>query len=108
HGGVGGPDLLPGDGPAVTVAPGGGAQRGEIGTGLGLTESLTPDDLPAGDRREMFALLFGRSVPHDGRPDPVHTHILRAARFVLRPHLLAHHGLFPDRGTAPAELLRPG
>ena len=50
---VGGPDLLAVDAPAVAVAPGRGAQRGEVGSGLGLAESLAPDHLAARDRRQV-------------------------------------------------------
>ena len=46
-------------------------------------------------------------MAHEGRADPVDAHVLRAARLVVRPHLLADHGLLPHRRAAPAELLRP-
>jgi hypothetical protein len=95
------------DAPTVPVPGGGRAQRGEVRSRLGFAEALTPDDVTARDRRQVCALLFGGAVTHQRWPDPVHAHVLRAAWFVVGPHLLADHGLFPHRGAASPELRRP-
>ena len=50
-------------------------------------------------------LLFGGSVPHERGPDPVDAHVLRAAGFVVRPHLLAQHGLLPYRTATRRHVL---
>src|SRR3954452_24453668 len=55
----------------------------------------------------MTRLLLWCSVAHDRRTDPVDAHVLRPARLVLRPHLLADDGLLPDIASAAAVLLRP-
>ncbi len=107
HGGVGRPDLLTADQPAVAVAPRGRAQRREVGTRLRFGEALTPDHLAARDRRQVLALLLLGAVAHDDGPDPVDPHVLGAARLVVRPHLFADHRLFPHRRPAATELLRP-
>ena len=54
HAGVGGPDLLAGDAVAVAVLDGAGAQRGQVGAGLGLAEALAPDHLAGRDGREVL------------------------------------------------------
>ncbi len=78
HGGVRGPDLLAGDEPSVTIAPGRGLQRRQIRPRIRLAEALAPDGLAAGDGRQMLLLLRRRAMAHDGRADPVDTHVLRA------------------------------
>ena len=60
HGGVGRPDLLAADQPAVAVAPGRGSQRGEVGAGLGLGEALAPDHLAARDGRQVLCAAARR------------------------------------------------
>ncbi|MDF2583940.1 MAG: hypothetical protein K0R33_2583 [Mycobacterium sp.] len=95
HRRVGGPDLLTVDHPAVPVTHRGGPQRCQVRAGLRLGKPLAPDDFTGRDRRQVPGLLLGGAVAHDDRPDPVDAHVLRAAWFVVRPHLLAHHGLLP-------------
>src|SRR5215471_5201385 len=92
----------------MVIASCGSTERSEVRAGVGLAEPLAPDHLAARDGRQVRALLLRRAVPHDRRAYPVDAHVLGAARLVVRPHLLADHGLLPDRGTAAAELLRPG
>ena len=53
--GVGGPDLLAGDHVVVAVAHGPGAQRGEVGPGLGLGEPLAPHVVAAQDAGQVRA-----------------------------------------------------
>ena len=85
----------------------GGAQRREVGARLRLGKALTPDDFAPRDGRQVLLLLLLGAVPHDDRADPVDAHVLGAARLVVGPHLLAHHGLLPHRRPAAAEILRP-
>ena len=55
----------------------------------------------------MERLLLVGAERHDRRTHPVETHVLRAARLVVRPHLLADDGLIPHGAAAPAVLDRP-
>ena len=55
--GAGGPDLLAVDDEVVAVLLGAGLERGEVGSGVGLGEALTPAALAAGDAADMLALL---------------------------------------------------
>src|SRR5690606_5410019 len=52
-----------------------------------------------------FLLLAAKA--HQRRADPVHVHILRAARFACSPHLLAEDEVLPGRPLSPAPLGRP-
>ena len=56
--GVARPHLLPGDEPAAVDRFGPGAQRCEIGPGVGLGEELAPDLRGVEDRRQPSPLLF--------------------------------------------------
>ncbi len=105
---VGGPDLLAVDAPAGAVGAGVGLEAGEVGAGVGLAEALAPDDLALRDTRQVALLLGRRAEAHQRRADPVEPHVLRAARLVVRPHLLAHDGLLPDVPATAAVLARPG
>ena len=62
HVGVRRPDLLAGDHVVVAVAHRPGAQRGEVGAGLGLGEPLAPHVLAAQDRRQVARPLLGRAL----------------------------------------------
>ena len=105
---VRGPDLLARHPPAIAIADGGRPQRGEVRAGIRLAEALAPDHLAPRDGRQMLALLLRCPVAHDHRAHPVDPHVLSAPRLVMRPHLLAHRGLLPDRGIPAAPALRPG
>ena len=107
HGRVGRPDLLAADQPAVAVRSRGRPQGREVGARLRLGEALAPDHFATRDGRQVLALLLLGAVSHDDGPDPVDPHVLGAARLVVGPHLLANHGLLPDRGPAATEFLRP-
>jgi hypothetical protein len=89
-------------------SPSGTAQRREIGSGLRLRKSLTPDHFPGSDGGQVPGLLLGGPVTHDRGPDPVDTHVLGTAGFVVGPHLLAQHSLLPHRTPATAMFFRPG
>ena len=108
HAGVGGPDLLAGDAVAVAVLDGAGAERGQVGARLGFAEALAPDHVAGGDGREVLLLLGVGAEGHDRRTHPVEAHVLGAARLVVGPHLLAHHGLVPHRAAGAAVLGGPG
>ena len=105
--GVRRPDLLAVHDVAVAVANGAGAQRGEVGAGVGLGEALAPVDLAGDDRRQVQRLLLGRAVGHERRADPVGVHVLAAAWLADAPGLLADDQLLPRRRLAPAVRLRP-
>jgi hypothetical protein len=70
---LGGPGLLPADHPLVTVADRLRPQAGEIGTGLGLAESLTPPLLTGEHLRNPFAalLIVAESQDHVAQVDRV-------------------------------------
>ena len=104
HAGVGRPDLLAVDAPAVAVLGGPGLERGEVRARLRLAEALAPDHVAGRDGGQVLVLLRLGAVGHDRRPDPVEAHVLGAAGLVVGPHLLADHGLLPDR-AAPAPVL---
>ena len=55
--GVRRPDLGAVDDVLVAVEAGLGAQCRQVAAGVGLGEALAPDDLAAGDRREVAATL---------------------------------------------------
>ena len=63
---TGGPDLLAVDDPLVAVAVGPALQPGEVGTGPGFGEQLTPAGLAVEDGRHVALDLFGRAVRGDG------------------------------------------
>src|SRR5207247_5191936 len=58
-------------------------------------------------RGQEAALLRLAAEAHDARPDVVEVHVLRAARLVVRPHLLAQDRLLPDARLLTAPLARP-
>ena len=107
HRGVRRPHLLPVHDVLVGVPDCSRAQRGEIGSGLGLGEALTPDDVTAGDARQVVAALLLGAVAHDRRPDPVDVHVLRATGLADRPQLLTEDGVLPARRRVAAVLDRP-
>src|SRR5579875_430170 len=107
HPRIGGPDLLPADPPTLSVAPGRGLQRSEVGASIGLAESLAPDDLAPSDRRQVLPALLVGPVTHDRRADPVDPHVLGTPRLMVRPHLFTDDGLLPRRRTSPTKLGRP-
>jgi hypothetical protein len=55
--GVAGPDLLAREDEVVALAIGPGTQRGEVGAGIGLTESLAPAFTPVDDPGEEAPLI---------------------------------------------------
>ena len=66
-----GPDLLSLDAPATVDSGGGRAQRGEVGTGLGLGEQLAPNVLPGEYRLQEALLLRIRAELDDRRAGEV-------------------------------------
>ena len=102
------PDLLTVDAPAAVDLGRLRGQRRKVGTRVGLAESLTPDDRAGRDGGKVEGLLLVGAERHDRGTHPIETHVLRAARLVVCPHLLADDGLIPDRAAAPAVLDGPG
>ena len=60
------PGLLAVDDPVVAVADGGGAQRGQVGAGVGLGEALAPPDVEVRRLRQEALLLL---LVAEGRED---------------------------------------
>ena len=67
-----GPDLVAVEPPAIAVAHRAGAQRRQVGTGLGLAEQLAPD-LLAGEQRPQHRLLRVGAEADQGRGDSADT-----------------------------------
>src|SRR5688500_13271772 len=55
----------------------------------------------------MKLLLLVAAILHDRRTDPVHVHVLRAARLADAPHLLGEDRMAPGCGVGAAVGLRP-
>jgi hypothetical protein len=101
------PDLVAVYHVVVAVAERGGAQVGEIATGLGLGEALAPVVVGIQDVRDPEPLLLLRAPLDDHRSDlPQAVGVVDAGRAVRRHHLRVDHVL-GDRGVAPAPLRRP-
>ena len=97
-----GPDLLAVDDPAIAVAHCAGAQRREIGTGLGFAVTHAVHGFAAQDFGQVFLLLLRRAEHHqrvglDRRTDP---------RRLAALHRLDEGDLFQRRACLAAELLR--
>ena len=103
HLGVGRPDLRSRDHVLVAVPDGPGAERGQVASGVGLTEALAPDLLALEDAREVaLALLRGAlgddRLPRMEEPDEIDADIggMGPCQLLVEDELL--HG----RGTAAA------
>src|SRR4030095_14094950 len=103
----GGPELGAVHDVVVARARRGGAQRDEVAAGLGLREALTPEHVTRGNLRQVEGLLRLAAVLHDRGADPVHVHVLRAARLADAPHLLGEERAAPGRGVGAAVRLGP-
>src|SRR5690606_35995653 len=68
---VGGPGLLAVDEEVIALVLGGGAERGEVGAGVGLGVALTPRDRANDDAREEALLLLVGAEADDERTDHV-------------------------------------
>ncbi len=106
--GVGGPDLLAPHQPAALGRFGDGAQRGEVGAGVGLAEELAPDLAGVEDRRQPAGLLLRRAARQQRRPgevdaDPVDR--LRSTRTGVL-HVVERH--LDRAGASASHALGPG
>ena len=88
---VGCPNFLAVDPIARALLLGACAQRSEIGARLRLREALAPDRLAARHRRNVARLLFCGAEAHQRRANPVHIHVLAAARLARLPHLFGQN-----------------
>src|SRR5215469_15485671 len=104
---VRGPDLRSIYDVVVSLTNREGPQRHQVGAGLGLRESLTPEHLPARDPGQMGALLLLASEGHDRRSDPVHVHVLRTPRLPTGPKFLTENGVAPGGGVSATILSWP-
>ena len=97
---LGGPDLLAVDDPLVAVEHGLGAERGEVGAGVGLGEALAPGDLAREDLgQEELLLLLGAPL-QDGRAR-------RACRRRSRPAAGRRRGGTPRPAPRASMVERP-
>ena len=102
--GVAGPDLVPVDHVLVAVARRGGAQRREVGAGVGLAEALAPAVAPA-DQAGKEAILDGVAAV---RADALHEVAeARARRRARGGDLLVEDHVEHGRQVVTAEPRRP-
>src|ERR1700754_3552383 len=99
---VGSPDLLAVDSIIAAIGIGPSTQRCEVRSRFRFRESLAPNGLAASHERNVALLLLLRSETHQRRTDPVHVHVLAAARFARLPHLLRKNERGPCIGIAAA------
>ncbi len=101
-----GPDLLAVDDEVVAVEHGLGAQRGEVGAGIGLAVALAPDVLAGEDARQMEALLRRRAVADQQRPEHDDAHVAHP-RAAVALVLLDQDQMLGRRQAHAAVLARP-
>ena len=99
-----GPDLVARDHEALAVAARRGAQRGEVGAGLGLGEALAEDEPAGRDLREQPLLELLRGVAEQGVADRLDRQ--QVAR--QRQPVVAEALLGGDRGERVPSAPRPG
>src|SRR5262249_14333785 len=99
------PDLLPVDYVDVAVARGAGAQRRQVGAGVGLGVAGAPGVLAVQDRRDVALLLRRAAIADDRRADPEQPHAARDRRRVGARQLLVEDRLLLARQAAAAVLL---
>ena len=100
------PGLLAVDHPVVAVADGGGAQRGQVGAGVGLGEALAPPDVEVGRLRQEALLLLLVAEGRDDRADHAGVEGERL-RHAGQLHLLAPDVALQRRPVLAAPLHRP-
>ncbi len=89
-------------------AAGAGADRGEVGAGIGLAHADAEIAFAARDLRQIGALLRLGAEAQDERAGLAVGDPMRARRRARRQHLLGHDIAFERRPAAPAIALRPG
>src|SRR5216684_250511 len=106
--GEAGPHFLAVDDEAVTVDDGASLEAGEVGAGVGLRISLTPD-FPAGEHyMEIAILLLLRAHEHQGRPDTVDGELVGAVeRKREAQHFVLVNRLLHQSGATAAIFLGP-
>ncbi len=104
---VGRPNFLAVDTIGRALLLGTRAQRREIRACLRFRETLAPECLAARHRRNVTLLLLGGAEAHQRRTNPVHIHVLAAARFARLPHLFSQNKRSPGICIAAAPALRP-
>ena len=97
--------LITNSSPSATAR---GAQRGEVGAGVGLGHALGPDLVAPQHRTQEPLLLLVGAVGHDGRGDVGDADHVDRARGRRRAHLLEVGELLVDVRPPPAVLDRPG
>ena len=102
---AGGPHLLPVDDVVVAVAPGGGAQRGEVGAGVGLAVADREVHVAREDPLQEQVLLLLGAVPDQRRPDGLQRH--RRQVHVGALGLVGEDRLLDLAEPVAAVLLRP-
>ena len=107
-GGEARPDLLPVDHPLVALPHGAGAQRRQVGAGLGLAHPDAPRRLAREDLRQELGLLVGAAVGDQRRAHLPVGEPRRGDRGAGLDHLLADDQAVDRRLAAATELGRPG
>ena len=102
-----GPDLLAVDDELVTLEPGGGGERCEVGARLGLREALAPHDLPAQDAGQELLLLLLGAPRQERRADEDLAQRRHPHRGVRLREFLGEHDRLHRRQAASAVLARP-
>ena len=95
------PDLGAVDQPAAVHLRGGGPQTGQVGSGAGLAEALTPVLLAAQDAGQVPGLLLVGAVRDDGRSGEHHADPVERVRRPAYRGLLVEDGLC-QRVQSPA------
>ena len=106
--GVAVPGLLAVDHEVVAALLGARRDRRQVGAGARLGEALRPHHGARRHGGEKAPLLRLAPEAHDAGADVVEVHVLRPARLLVRPHLLAENRLLPRARVLPAVRARPG
>ena len=102
------PGLLSAQDEVVVLLDRARAQRGEVRTGFGLGEALTPDLLRREDRRDVASALLVGAEAQQRRAEHVEADDVDELRGPCRGELLVDDDLLDRRAAAPTELLGPG
>ena len=105
--GLGGPDLLAVDDPLVSVELGPRLERGQVGAGIRLAETLAPGDLPLEDPRDELLLLLLGAPLQQRWPDERVAEEVGAQRRPCTRELLVEDYLLQEREAFASVLRRP-
>src|SRR3954463_10089615 len=102
------PDLLALDAPAVSLADGLGAQRGQVAAASRFAEELAPDVVGAEESADVALFLLFAAVGQDGRSAHTKTDVAHRAGHPGAVQLFIDDGLLGIGSVSAAVLARPG